>query len=428
MTTPQTTLPAFESLGLSPLLLTALARINYTTATAIQAQAIPAAIAGKDILGSAKTGSGKTAAFMIPMIQYLLTNPQAMGLVLLPTRELAAQVADVAKQLCASDARMKTALLIGGEPMPKQFQQLRARPRIIIGTPGRVNDHLQRGTLALHQARFMVLDETDRMLDMGFGIQIKEIMKYVPAERQTLMFSATMPAEIVSLTKQYLKNPERISIDSVTSIPKNVTQSSLEVQKNDKYTILLKELEKRDGSVIVFVKTKIGAEKLADKLRRLRYSSDYIHGDLKQSRRDKVIRAFRDNKYRVMIATDVAARGLDIPHVQHVINYDLPQCPEDYIHRIGRTGRAGASGASLTLITPEDYKQWKLIQRVLNPDSSGKAANSNHRPEQGQGEGQKRRRPFKGRFGKPFGQKRRPSFKGGNNEQGQGRRASGGHA
>lgn len=405
-TTTSETLPAFETLGLSPVLLSALTRMNYTTATAIQAQAIPVAIAGEDILGSAKTGSGKTAAFMIPMVQYLLSHTQAMGLVLLPTRELAAQVAEVAKQLCDRDARLKTALLIGGEPMPKQFQQLRARPRIIIGTPGRVNDHLARGTLALHQARFMVLDETDRMLDMGFGIQIKEIMKYVPAERQTLMFSATMPPEIVSLTRQYLKDPVRISIDSVTSIPTNVEQSSLEVQKNDKYTMLLKELEKREGSVIVFVKTKIGAEKLADKLRRLRYSSDYIHGDLKQSRRDKVIRAFRDNKYRVMIATDVAARGLDIPHVQHVINYDLPQCPEDYIHRIGRTGRAGASGFSLTLITPEDAKQWKLIQRVLNPQSAGKAANSNQATRQDQ---QKRRRPFKGRFGKPFGQKRRAS-------------------
>jgi ATP-dependent RNA helicase DeaD len=402
-----TNLDNFQGLGLPTPLLNALARINYTKPTPIQAAAIPVAIEGHDILGSAQTGTGKTAAFTIPMAKYLMEHPQAMALVLLPTRELAAQVVEFAKQLFDFGSKIKTALLIGGEPMPKQFQQLRQRPQLIIGTPGRITDHLSRGTLALHQARFLVLDETDRMLDMGFGKQLKEIMKYVPAERQTLMFSATLPPEIVNLTKQYLKNPKRISVDSVTNPAENVTQESIEVSKTDKYSEFLKELQKREGSVIVFVKTKIGAERLADKLRRMNYSSDYIHGDLKQSRRDKVIRSFRNRQYRVMIATDVAARGLDVPHIKHVINYDLPQCPEDYIHRIGRTGRAGETGNSLSLITPDDHKQWRLIQRFLNPNAP--QANSNTPKERDYSNAGKRRGPFKGKSKKPFfGRSSRP--------------------
>lgn len=397
-----TTLENFQSLGLTDALQASLARINYLKPTPIQAAAIPAALEGHDVLGSAQTGSGKTAAFTIPLVNYLMNHPQSMALVLLPTRELATQVAEFAKQLVGFQSRIKTALLIGGEPMPKQFQQLRARPQIIIGTPGRVNDHLARGTLALHQARFLVLDETDRMLDMGFGIQIKEIMKYVPNERQTLMFSATLPPEIVKLTQHYLKNPQRISVDSVTNPSASVNQESREVSKTDKYPEFLKELQKREGSVIVFVKTKIGAEKLADKLRRLNYSSDYIHGDLKQSRRDKVIRSFRNKQYRIMIATDVAARGLDVPHIEHVINYDLPQCPEDYIHRIGRTGRAGATGNSLSLITPDDYKQWRLIQKFLNPNAKFANTNEPQQKDRNGGAGNKKRRPFKGKSKRPF--------------------------
>jgi ATP-dependent RNA helicase DeaD len=411
-----TTLDNFQSLGLPEALLQSLEHLKYTKPTPIQAAAIPVAIEGRDILGSAQTGSGKTAAFIIPLAKHLLENPNDMALVLLPTRELATQVAEFAKQLFTFRSKVKSALLIGGEPMPKQFQQLRARPQLIIGTPGRVNDHLARGTLALHQARFLVLDETDRMLDMGFGIQLKEIMKYVPQERQTLMFSATLPPEIVTLTKQYLKNPQRISVDAVNDPGANITQESKEVSKVDKYQEFLKELQKREGSVIVFVKTKIGAEKLAEKLRRLNLSSDYIHGDLKQSRRDKVIRSFRNKQYRIMIATDVAARGLDVPHIEHVINYDLPQCPEDYIHRIGRTGRAGAKGHSLSFITPDDYKQWRLIQKYLNPNAkpANNSANNNEPRNRdfNAGNGDNKRRPFKGKSKRPFFGSRKPRQEG----------------
>jgi ATP-dependent RNA helicase DeaD len=401
----------FLSLGLPQPLLDALKRINFNTPTPIQAQAIPPALEGKDILGSAQTGTGKTGAFGIPLVAKLLASPRGSALVMTPTRELAMQVIEMIDKLASGPySTIKSVLLIGGESMPKQIQQLRSRPRLIVGTPGRINDHLERGSLMLHDANFLVLDETDRMLDMGFEVQIERVVKFLPLERQTLLFSATLPDNIVKLSSKYLKNPVRVSVGSTTSPIAKIKQEIIHTSEDQKYQVLLSELAKRTGSVIMFVKTKWGAEKMAARLRKEKHTVEAIHGDLRQNRREKVIDGFRDYKYRILVATDIAARGLDIPHIEHVINYDLPQAPEDYIHRIGRTGRAGAEGSALCLITSADDIKWRAIQRLVNPNEKLPP-----RSQQGFGQGQphrgsdqrpgagssknRRRRPFRG--GKP---------------------------
>jgi ATP-dependent RNA helicase DeaD len=357
----------FEGLGLNPVLLASLVRMQYTTPTPIQAQAIPLALNGRDILGSAQTGTGKTAAFAIPLVEALLRFPDGSALVLTPTRELGKQVMEIMHQLLGRKSNINTAFLIGGESMGKQYGQLRQNPRLIVGTPGRINDHLERGNLKLRDTGFLVLDETDRMLDMGFSVQLDRILKYLPAERQTLMFSATLPHNILKLSGKYLNNPERIAVGSTINPAKNIKQEVIRVNDTDKYGEFIRQLDERNGSILVFVKTKYGTEKMAKRLNREDFSADAIHGDLRQSRRERVIRDFRNRKYRILVATDVAARGLDIPHIKHVINYDLPQVPEDYIHRIGRTARAGAEGAALTLISPQDGQKWVAIEQLMNP-------------------------------------------------------------
>lgn len=356
----------FNEMGLPPLLLKALDRLQFNTPTPIQEKAIPIALKGGDILGSAQTGTGKTAAFALPIITHLMNDPQACALILTPTRELATQVAAAIETMIPVQ-NIKMALLIGGESYHKQFKQLQAQPRIVVGTPGRVNDHLARNTLQLGRTRFLVLDETDRMLDMGFGVQIEKIVKFLPQKRQTMLFSATLPPEIVKLSSKYLYKPERVAAGSTITAAPKIQQELIHTSDADKHQNLLDQLNQRTGSVIIFVKTKYGTEKLANKLNKLQHSADAIHGDLQQRRRDRVIRDFRDQKYRILVATDVAARGLDIPHIEHVINYDLPQCPEDYIHRIGRTARAGAEGAAVNFLTPSDASKWRAIHRLMNP-------------------------------------------------------------
>lgn len=363
----------FEELGLPENILHALKHINFETPTPIQEQAIPIIMEGKDVLGSAQTGTGKTGAFGIPMLAKLSnSDDNSIALILTPTRELAQQVLDNLRLFISRTSKIKTALLIGGDPMPKQLTQLRNRPRIIVGTPGRVNDHLKRRSLDLRNTKFLVLDETDRMLDMGFGIQLDEIAKYIPAERQTLMFSATMPTNIMTLAKRFLNNPVRIAVGSTHTPIEKIHQELIKTSDAQKYGELMNQLKTREGSVLVFVKTKFGAERLAIKLQKENQSADAIHGDLRQSKRERVISNFREQKYRILVATDIAARGLDIPHIQHVINYDLPQCPEDYIHRIGRTARAGAEGTAINLLTPQDGAKWKAIFKLINPSNRDK--------------------------------------------------------
>lgn len=357
----------FTTLGLPQPLMAALERIQFNTPTPIQAQAIPPALEGRDILGSAQTGTGKTGAFGIPLIAKLLNNPRGSALIMTPTRELAVQVIDMLNKLLGQYSPIKSVLLIGGESMPAQLQKLRARPRLIVGTPGRINDHLERGSLMLHDANFLVLDETDRMLDMGFGVQIDRVLKFLPQQRQTLLFSATLPDNIVSLSKKYLNNPVRVSVGSTTAPIAKIKQEIVHTTDEEKYGKLIEQLNQREGSVLIFVKTKWGCEKMAVRLRKEKHDAEAIHGDLRQSKRDRVITGFRDCKFRILVATDIAARGLDIPHIEHVINYDLPQAPEDFIHRIGRTGRAGAEGSTICFVTPSDGLKWRAIHRLINP-------------------------------------------------------------
>jgi ATP-dependent RNA helicase DeaD len=360
----------FESFGLSNDLNESLFKMNYTEPTPIQEKAIPLAMQGHDILGSAQTGTGKTAAFSIPLVEALLRSPHGTALVLTPTRELAKQVLSVIHQLLGDKSDINTAFIIGGEPMPKQLKQLRNNPRIIVGTPGRINDHLQRRSMTLDNAHFLVLDETDRMLDMGFGVQLDKIIKHLPEERQTLMFSATLPDGIVRISNKYLTNPQRVSVGETNVIAVNIKQEIIHIEQPDKYQELLVQLNERTGSVIVFVKTKHGADRVAKNLRRDGFEAEALHGDLKQNKRDKVMKNFRDMRFRILIATDIAARGLDVPHIEHVINHDLPQVAEDYIHRMGRTARAGAEGSAVCFISSQDGRKWHAIERLLDPSKS----------------------------------------------------------
>lgn len=397
----------FEGFALPEALINTLNKIEYKAPTPIQAKTIPLALEGRDILGSAQTGTGKTGAFTIPILAKLMSNPRGSALIMLPTRELAVQVVEVVKKMLGTHSTIKTALLIGGEAMHPQFKQLQMRPRIIVGTPGRINDHLERGSLKLHDAGILVLDETDRMLDMGFGIQIDKILKFVPKVRQTLLFSATLPKNIMSMAAKYLNNPERIEVGSNNTPIANIKQEIINTTPDDKYGELVKQLNGRDGSIIIFVKTKRGADKLAHKLTRESHSADAIHGDLPQKKRDRVIKAFRDKQHRILVATDVAARGLDIEHIEHVINYDLPMQPEDYIHRIGRTARNGKEGSALCLVTSEDRGKMNAINRLINPSAKPERFN------QGEGKGDNKyakKRSFGGgkkSGGGKFGQKKR---------------------
>ncbi len=396
----------FRSLGLPELLLQSLEAMKFDVPTPIQAQTIPFALEGKDILGSAQTGTGKTAAFGIPLVQFLLANPKAKALVLTPTRELAVQVLDTVKLLLGRKSGIKSALLIGGEPIFRQLRQLDGNPRVIIGTPGRINDHLERQSLELDNASFLVLDEADRMLDMGFAPQLEQIADYLPKERQTLMFSATMTPTIERLAGEYLNKPVRVSVGSTSKPTENVEQEIVQTSEAEKFEALLEKLKTFPGSIIIFVKTKFGTEKLAKKLHEVGYKAEAIHGDLRQSTRDRVIKAFRDGKYQILVATDVAARGLDIPHIGCVINFDLPQSPEDYIHRIGRTGRAGAKGKAINLISRADAVKWRAICKLINPESFKDEPRSRAGGDSSRGGSSRSRGPR--RSGKSSGFGRRP--------------------
>jgi len=393
---------SFKEMGLNPALNTVLDTLNFTTPTPIQAQTIPAAVAGKDILGSAQTGTGKTLAFTVPLIQHLLRAPSDMALVMAPTRELAQQITTTVRQLAHKDRNLRSALLIGGDSFGKQVQQLRDA-RIIVGTPGRILDHLKRNTLKADRFRFLVLDETDRMFDMGFEQQIDRVIQHIPQDRQTLMFSATLPPAVIKTASRYLQNPERVAIGDISTPVAKIKQDVLFVSETEKESKLIDELTQRHAdneAIVVFVKTKWNAEKLADKLSALEHRAIALHGDLRQNKRERVVAAFRKGTYNILVATDIAARGLDIPQIRHIINFDLPQCPEDYIHRIGRTGRAGAEGFSLCLVTPKETKNWKIINKFANTTegiSDGERAALTHkRPRTGGrfGGGGRRERSF----------------------------------
>ncbi|MGH8033424.1 MAG: DEAD/DEAH box helicase, partial [Luteimonas sp.] len=364
----------FEDLGLSPALLRALAESGYTTPTPIQIQAIPLALAGHDLLGGAQTGTGKTAAFGLPLLQRLskITLPagarKPRALVLVPTRELAVQVADSIKTY-GRGLRMNVTTIYGGAGMGPQVDNLRRGADILVATPGRLIDHLERGSAKLDAIEILVLDEADRMLDMGFLPAIKRIVNRVPKERQTLLFSATFEAQIKALALEFMRNPQQVQVAANNTIAETIVHRAHPVDGSRKRDLLIKILTQRHSDqVLVFGKTKHGCNRLAEQLEEAGLRAVAIHGNKSQAQRQKALNLFKTGKARVLVATDVAARGLDIPNLPLVINHDLPMVAEDYIHRIGRTGRAGATGEALSLVSPEEGGLLRQIQRMLKVD------------------------------------------------------------
>ena len=357
----------FSDLSISLLVLDAIKKLKLIKPTPIQKISIPLALEGKDILGTAQTGTGKTYAFGIPLINHLTLDKDSYAIILTPTRELALQVSSALKDLTSMKNIIDTAVIIGGDSIQKQLKQLK-KARLVVGTPGRIHDHIRRKSLKLSKFNFLVLDETDRMLDMGFVDEIKSIIEKLPSH-QTLLFSATLPKKISDIAKNFMTNPQRVNVGEENTPLTNIKQEIKNVNQKEKFEHLKLELLEINGSVVLFVKTKRSADKIALKLRKDKFNAEAIHGDLRQSKREKVILKFRKNRFQILVATDVAARGLDIPHIEHVINYDIPQNPEDYIHRIGRTARAGAKGRALTFLTDGDKKNWIAIGKLINPNA-----------------------------------------------------------
>lgn len=353
----------FSDIGVSPNILKILDKLLLTSPTPIQKQAIPVALKGTDIVGIAQTGTGKTFAFGIPIIQKLLSS-SGQALVLVPTRELALQVNESIRKL-ADKLNISTIVLIGGENISRQFFELKRRPRLIIATPGRLIDHLKRKSIKLDQIKTLVLDEADMMLDMGFLPQIEEILRSVPKERQTMLFSATMPVLIANLATKYLKLPIRIEVAPQGTIVKNVTQEMIVLEAKDKMKYLEKIIKENEGSILIFVRTRYGVKNIARKLISNGHKATEIHSDLSQGQRKRALDSFKSGRSRIMVATDVAARGLDVKGIELVINYDLPDSSSDYVHRIGRTARAGKKGKAISLATPSQLKNIKAIEALI---------------------------------------------------------------
>ncbi len=353
----------FYGLGIAPGILEILTKLKYTSPTPIQEQSIPIAIEGKDLMGIAQTGTGKTLAFGIPLIQHVL-HEKGPGLVIAPTRELALQIDETLRKVGAP-LNLKTAVLIGGEPIFKQIKDIRKNPQVIIGTPGRIIDHMEQKTISLKNVSVLVLDEADRMLDMGFAPQLKRILPVLPRERQTMLFSATMPVEIISIAKAYLKLPITVEIARSGTLVKEVTQELFFVQQEQKPLLLEKILQEYKGSVLVFSRTKHGARKISGLVRALGHNSAEIHGNRSLGQRKDALEGFKTGKYRVLVATDIAARGIDVNNIELVLNYDLPQNAEDYVHRIGRTARAGSGGHAISFARPNQASEIRTIERLI---------------------------------------------------------------
>ena len=375
---------SFSEYRLSDNLNKSLRDLRFNKPTEIQSKTIPLGIEGSDILASAETGSGKTASYLIPLINKILKEGKTSGLILTPTRELAQQVSEVCKSLLGYKSNINLALIVGGASMRNQLVQLKKRPKIIIGTPGRINDLLEKKSLILKYFNYFVLDEADRMLDMGFQDQVEKIIQYLPIKRQSLLFSATLPKEIIKLSSKYLKNPIRVNVKENKVIKTQIKQKVLNTKTEMKYDQLVDEILLRKGSILIFVRTKYSTEKLKKRLKKDTVKSLALHGDLRQNKRSRILKDFRDDKFRILIATDIASRGLDVPHIEHVINYDLPQVPEDFIHRIGRTARAGSVGEAVSFVTPNDKRMWKSIEKLMenlkNPDHKNQEDSKHNSP------------------------------------------------
>jgi ATP-dependent RNA helicase RhlE len=355
----------FSEITLSPALQKQLSDANFITPTPVQAAAIPPALEGRDILATAQTGTGKTLSFLIPLIERIPANTRGTAaLVLLPTRELAMQVLEAWRHLTRSQGT--AALVCGGLAEGPQLAAIRRGPRLIVATPGRLEDYLSRRLVNLGGVKMLVLDEVDRMLDMGFKPAIKRIAQLLPQDRQTLCYSATLSSEIQDVARNYLRNPVRIEIGSVLKPSPNVKLQSFEVPADKKQELLEHLLGAHDGSFLVFVRTKHGADRVARRLSRAGHSATQIHGDRSQSQRSAALRSFAEGHHRVLVATDVAARGIDVADVAHVVNFDMPREAEDYVHRVGRTGRAQCSGMASTFAAPDEAHALRKMERTLD--------------------------------------------------------------
>ncbi|AGK54356.1 DEAD/DEAH box helicase [Bacillus sp. 1NLA3E] len=355
----------FSDFNLSEALEKALSQMGFEEPSPIQAQAIPVALSGKDIIGQAQTGTGKTTAFGVPLIENCkVDEPAIQGLVLAPTRELAVQVAEELNRI-GNTKGIRTLPIYGGQDINRQIRGLKNRPHIIAATPGRLMDHIDRKTIRLQNIHTVVLDEADEMLNMGFIEDIEKILSGIPSERQTLLFSATMPHRIKTLAEKFMKNPELVKVQAKEMTVGNIEQHYLEVQEKQKFDVLCSLLDIQSPELaIVFGRTKKRVDELVEGLIKRGYSAEGIHGDIPQTKRDQVIRRFKEQTIDIMVATDVAARGLDISGVSHVYNFDIPQDPESYVHRIGRTGRAGNKGLAVTFVSPREIDHLRVIENL----------------------------------------------------------------
>lgn len=395
---------SFADLQLAPEILKALTEAGYITPTPIQAEAIPLALAGRDLMAGAQTGTGKTAAFALPMLQKLLplasssTSPArhpVRALILVPTRELAIQVEESVKAY-AKHTKLRSLVVFGGVDIKTQTPHLRNGVEILVATPGRLLDHVEQKTLLLNQVQLLVLDEADRMLDMGFMPALKRILALLPKQRQTLMFSATFSTEIKKLSEEFLTQPTLIEVARSNATAANVTQKVYLVEQANKHVLLTQLLRGSDATqALVFTKTKLTASHLAKQLQREGVAAGAIHGDKSQLERIQALDEFKQGKVAVLIATDVAARGLDIDQLPMVINYEMPSAAEDYVHRIGRTGRAGASGTAISLVSPAEERYLKEIEKLIKCEIPREAATVTSAPERARREEKAPRHEYK---------------------------------
>jgi ATP-dependent RNA helicase RhlE len=355
---------SFSSLGLSSESQAALARAGYRVPTPIQARAIPPALAGNDVIGCAATGTGKTAAFVLPLVERLAGKKGTRALVLAPTRELATQIDEHAARFGAARG-VRTALLIGGVSIGPQQLALHSRPQLLIATPGRLIDHLESRNVSLQDIELLVLDEADRMLDMGFKPQLNRILAAVPRDRQTLLFSATMAGEVAEFARRHLQDPVRVEVSRSGTAAERAEQRVYLVPQTEKPSLLLTLLAEDDLSTLVFTRTKHRTDKLTRMLERAGHRVSRLHSNRSQSQRQHALDGFKRGKFRVLVATDIAARGIDVAEIGHVVNYDLPHVAEDYVHRIGRTARAAASGKASSFCGPEETGQLRDIERLM---------------------------------------------------------------
>jgi ATP-dependent RNA helicase DeaD len=353
----------FQQMSLDSELQRALVSLNFTEPTKIQNAVIPIADQGFDLMACAETGSGKTAAYGIPLVSKLLNNPKAHALVLAPTRELAHQISEFFRDLTSHCPQIQVTSIVGGADMRRQLQTLKKRPRIIVATPGRLIDHLKRRSLNPIHTEVLILDEGDRMLDMGFAPQLDKILTYLPKKRQTSLFTATLSEKVQKLANKYLNQPKFIRIGQASQPVASITQAIVQVKHKEKDSQIINELNQRQGSVIVFTRTKQRTNVLARVLTKSGFAVDLIHGGRSQGQRNKAIQNFKMGRSRILCATDVASRGIDIPCVEHVINFDLPRLDEDYVHRIGRTARNGATGQALSFVMPDEHRIWQTLAR-----------------------------------------------------------------